>query len=362
MAVSNGKMLAVEVGHQVDLIRLGSTLGADVNPYLTSISKKVREILLRTEYIDTIKLKNEVIKEVSAEMNAELGDYIDGLEGDLKPLISEEVAYQYSVIKEVVGKGVAVSRPTVKATTALINQKPMVLNGKALSVSERLGNYTPNQIKAVKDVITAGWSDGLTTRQIAQNITGTKQIKGVIQTSQSSAYAMAKDLTSHISSQSKAKVGQDNNDLIIGEKVVVTLDSRTSPICQDYGSQDGGGKEYFYKSDGKNFPRPPFHYNCRSSNRYILAPEYEEISNEGQTRNAVVDGKAIKVDADKNWMDLAKEYPSLARQSLGKQRAEVLDAMSASEFTKVAYNRMGQSITLDQMKESNDRALKVLSS
>lgn len=357
---SDSALIAVEVGHQVDLLRYSNTMAASVNPHLTSISKYVREVLYQWDKLETKKDMNEAIRLISEMMEAELGEFTEGFESDVNALIKEEIGFQYDVAKTAIGAGTAVSRPTIKATTQLINSIPMVLNGNAITVDDYIGDYTPQQISKVKQKIVAGWTDGLTTREIAQSITGTKSIKGVIQTSQSSAYRMSKDVTTHTSAQTKSKVFQDNSDLIVGEKIVVTLDSKTSPICQDLGSQDGGGKEYYYAEDGRNFPRPPFHPNCRSTTVPILAPEYREISEEGRTRPAVVDGKAIQVPADTNWMDLAKQYPSLAEQSLGKSRAAVLDEMSAKEFTDAAYNRLGQQITLDQLAASNKKAASVL--
>ena len=353
-------MIAVQVGHQVDVIRFGASLGANVNPYLSSISKQIREILTRNEYINTAKLRDEIVREVTAVMNKELGAYTAGLESDLNPLISSEVAFQYEVVNAAVGKGVAVARPTIAETKKLINKVPMSLNGKAYYAADRIGNYAPTQISAVEQVIVSGWSTGQTTTQISRAITGTANVRGVIQTSQNSAYSLAKDLTSHISSMAKTEVGKQNNDLVIGEKAVVTLDSKTSHICQDIGSQDSGGKEYYYDKDGYNFPRSPYHHNCRTTMTYILADEYRDISDEDQSRPAVVNGKVIQVDATTNWMDLAKQYPSLARQSLGASRAAVLNEMTASEFTKVAYNRMNQPITLDQLARNNATAAKVL--
>ena len=360
MAASESALIAVETGHQIDLIRFSNSMASSINPSLISISKKVREVLLQWETLDTKKKMNQAIAEISAEMEKELGKFTGEFESDLKALIKEEIGFQYGVAKSAIGSGVAVARPTIKATTQLINSVPMVLNGSAISVDDYIGDYTPNQIKKVKQIITGGWANGLTTREIAQQITGTKTDKGVLQASQRSAYMMAKDITSHTANQSKAKVGLDNQDLIVGEKAVVTLDSKTSPICQDLGSQDGGGKEYYYKDDGKNFPRPPFHPNCRTTMTYILAPEYREIAEEGRTRPAVIDGEAIQVPADTNWMDLAKKYPSLAEQSLGKSRAAVLDKMTAKEFTDAAYNRMNQPLTLEQLAANNSKAAQVL--
>lgn len=357
---SDSALIAVEVGHQVDLIRFSNSMGAAVNPHLTNISKYVREVLYQWERLETKKDMDEAVRLISEMMAVELGGFTEEFESDVSALIKEEVDFQYGVAKSAIGVGTSVSRPTIKATTQLINSIPMVLNGNAITVDQYIGDYTPNQIAKVKQKIVAGWTDGLTTREIAQSITGTKRVKGVIQASQRSAYMMAKDVSTHTSAQSKAKVFNDNSDLIVGEKMVVTLDSKTSPICQKIGSQDSGGKEYYYATDGRNFPRPPFHPNCRTTSVPILAPEYREIAEEGRTRPAVVDGKAIQVPADTDWMSLAKKYPSLAEQSLGKSRAAVLNDMSAKEFTDAAYNRLGQQITLDQLAASNKKAASVL--
>lgn len=357
---SDSALIAVEVGHQVDLIRLSNSMAANVNPHLNKISKYVREVLYQWEKLNTKKDMNEAVKLITDMMASELGMFVSEFESDFNELVREEVAFQYDVAKSAIGAGTAVSRPTIKDTKKLISSVPMVLNGSAVTVDQYIGDYTPNQIAKVKQKIVAGWTGKLTTREIAQSITGTKSVKGVIQASQRSAFMMAKDISTHTSAQSKAKVFQDNSDLIVGEKIVVTLDSKTSPICQKLGSQDSGGKEYYYAKDGRNFSRPPFHPNCRSTTVPILALEYREIAEEGRTRPAVVNGKAIQVPADTNWMDLAKQYPSLAEQSLGKSRAAVLDNMSAKEFTDTAYNRLGQQMTLDQLSKSNKKAASVL--
>lgn len=360
MAASEEQLIVIEAGHQIDLIRFGSSVGAKVNPHLTTISKYAREVLLQYDTIPTKKLMNEITAKIVAKMEKELGAFTDEAEKDLKALVSEEIGFQYDVVKGAVGKGVAVARPTIAATTSLINNTPMVLNGKAFSVSEYVGDYTPNQIEAVKRVIVSGWSDGQTTRQISQSITGTKQVKGVLQASQRSAYMMAKDVTSHISTASKTKVGKENNDLIVGEKAVVTLDSKTSPICQKIGSRDSGGQEWYYATDGYNFPRSPYHNFCRTTMTFIMAPEYREIADQDLTRPAIIDGEAVQVPAETSWMDLAKRNPTFAEQSLGKSKAKVLDSMSAKEFTDTAYNRMGDPLTLNEMKASNSKVTAIL--
>lgn len=349
-------ILTAEIAHEVDLQRVASGLGALSTPHLSAISKFVRSELLKTEKITTIKQRNQLIKSISEFMNNELGLFTSDLTKGLSDVIKEEVKFQAGVVSKVAG--VSVAKPTVTDALKAVTAKPLVLNGKAIEWDDYIKSYAPNQVEAVKQILVAGWSDGLTTREIQQQITGTAKIRGVMQQSQRSAYMMAKDLTSHQSSIVKSKVGTDNSDIIIGEKAVVTLDSNTSPICQKYGSQDKGGKEWLYK-DGQNFPRSPYHRFCRTSMIFLLAPEYRELE-ANRTRPAVINGESVQVDASTNWIDIAKSNNEFAEISLGKTKAKLLDDMSTKEFTKAAYNRLGEPQTLEQMKESNEKVMKLL--
>ena len=349
-------VLATTIAHEIQLIRYSKTLGKDAGVYVDNIMKALREELLSTDKITTKKQRDELIKFINELFASELGDWNSELESDLTRLIKEEAKFYQASLASLIGEKVA--RPTLESITKAAYSTEMVLNGQAYTVNERIKQYDVNSVDKVKRIITGGWRDGLTTYEMMQQING-KQASSVGNQMRKGAYTLAKDLTSHVSSVSKSKVGMENSDIIVGEKVVVTLDSKTSPICQRLGSQDGGGKEYYYSDDGFNFPRNPFHYNCRSTMRYILAPEYEELE-EPRTRPSVVDGRAKRVDSESSWMELAKNNPNLARESLGAERAKVLDAMSADEFTKIAYNRLDQLITIDELVKKSKVAAKSL--
>lgn len=355
--MANINLLTAQIAHEVDLQRVASGLGGLSTKHLNAISKYVRETLLVTETITTIKQRNQLIKDISAFMTDELGAFTADMTEDLGDIIVEEVGFQASTVATATGAKIV--EPAINKVIKVIKQKPLVLNGKAIGWDEYIEQYAPNQVKAVSQIITAGWSNGETTRLISQQITGTNTINGVMQTSQRSAYMMAKDLTTHQSSMAKAEVGKANQDVIIGEKVIVTLDSKTSPICQKLGSQDKGGKEFIYAKVGHNFSRAGFHRWCRSIMVFILAPEFKEFE-AGRTRPAVINGVAVQVDAETNWMDIAKSNEEFAEISLGKTKAALLDEMSAKEFTKAAYNRLGEAQTIESMKESSKTIVRLL--
>lgn len=348
--------LATTLSHEIALIRFSRKLGRDAQPHIDAIMKALREELLSTDKITTKKRKDELIALVNELIGAEIGDWTEELESELTALAKEEAKFHQAALSNLIGQKVA--RPTLESVIKTAFNTEMVLNNQAYTVDERIKNYNANSADRIKRIITGGWRDGLTTYEMSQQITG-RQNSSVSNQMKKGAFTLAKDVTSHISSTAKTSVGMANQDVVVGEAVVVTLDSHTSPICQRLGSLDGGGKKYYYAKDGFNFPRNPFHYNCRSTMRYLLAPELEELE-EPRTRPAVVQGEAKRVDSEKSWMQLAKENPSLARESLGEERAKVLDAMSAEEFTRIAYDRLNQPIPLDELVKKSKTAARAL--
>ena len=349
--------LATAISHEIALIKYSRTLGKDASKYIDNIMKALKEELLATDKITTKKQKDELIKFINELFNSELGDWNEELEKDITRLIKEEAKFHQASLSALVGEKVA--RPTLESITKAAYNTEMVLSGQAYTVDERIKQYDVNSVDKVKRIITAGWSDGATTAEMVQQING-KQNSSVSNQMKRGAYTLAKDLTSHVSSVARTEVGMENKDIVTGEKAVVTMDSGTSPKCQKIGSEDNGGREYIYAEVGYNFPRNPYHFNCRTTHRYLLAPEYESLE-EPRTKPAVVDGKAKRVDSEESWMELAKKNPNLARESLGVERAKVLDAMSPEEFTKIAYNRLDQLITIDELVKKSKTAARVLS-
>ena len=348
--------LATTLSHEIALIRFSRSLGRNAQPHIDVIMKALREELLSTDTIPTKKRRDELIALVNELIGVELGGWDDELEKELVALAKEEAKFHQAALSNLVGQKIA--RPTLESITKTAFNTEMVLNGQAYTVDERIRNYNANSADRIKRIIKGGWRDGITTYEMSQQIMG-RQNSSVSNQMKRGAYTLTKDVTSHISSTAKTSVGMANQDIVVGERHVSTLDSRTSPICQRLGSLDGGGKRYIYAEVGYNFAKPPLHWGCRSTHAFILSEEFEELE-EPRTRPSVVQGKAKRVDSEKSWMQLAKENPSLARESLGEDRAKVLDAMSAEEFTKIAYDRLNQPIPLDELVKKSKKAARAL--
>jgi SPP1 gp7 family putative phage head morphogenesis protein len=347
--MANTDLLGAEIAHQIDLIKTASGLGGLSTPVLKDIAKFVRATLLEYDSITSIKLRNELTKTINDYMLEQLGEWSETVQEQLDELIDNEIEFNATALDN--ATEVSVTKPTIESVTARIKNRPLVLNGRAISWDDYLSDYPKAQADRVKQIIVGGWNDGLTTREIVSQINGTSTVKGALQTSQRSAMMMAQDLTRHLSAQTRMEFGKANQDVIIGERVVATLDSKTSDYCRG-----ADGQEYYYDKDGYNFPRPPFHPFCRSTITYITKVETDV----GDTRPAVADGKAEQVSSKTTWYEWAKQNPSVAEASLGETRAYLLDNMSAEEFKKAAYNYLGEPLTLDEMKKRSDKVAKLL--
>ncbi|AUR99386.1 hedgehog/hint domain protein [Vibrio phage 1.265.O._10N.286.52.F6] len=318
-------VLATTIAHEIQLIRYSKTLGKDAGVYVDNIMKALREELLSTDKVTTKKQRDELIKFINELFASELGDWNSELESDLTRLIKEEAKFYQASLASLIDEKVA--RPTLESITKAAYNTEMVLNGQAYTVNERIKQYDVNSVDKVKRIVTGGWRDGLTTYEMMQQING-KQASSVGNQMRKGANILAKDLTSHISSTAKTKVGMDNSDIVIGEQVTVTLDSRTSPICQRLGSQDGGGKKYYYADDGFNFPRPPFHWNACARGTMIttecgLTPiEHVRVGDKVLTHmgrykkvTAVMaknhSGKIYKLNSEGTSVTLTDEHPVL---------------------------------------------------
>lgn len=331
-----------EIAHSIQVIKTANGMAKGVDAHLKVIAEYVRSRLAKHDYIDTQKLLNEIRKDVDEVVLKELGEFITELSGDMSSLTDVEINFNREIL--VAGtSATAIASPSSARVYKLFEKAPLVLNGQATAVDDYLSGFVSSQRDRIKSILIGGWANGKTTREISKEIIGTQSMRGSLDIARSSAFRMAKDLSSHLSNTAKTSFARENDDVIVGERQVSTLDSKTSDICQA-----NDGREYYYDKDGYNFPRPPLHMNCRSTMTFIINPEYE-LSRDS-TRPAVVNGEAKQVSSKEDYVSWIKRQPyEVQVEALGAKRALLIKNMSADDFRKSAYNQLGEYITLDQM-------------
>ena len=176
----------------------------------------------------------------------------------------------------------------------------------------------------IQRALRQGLVQGETTAQIVRRLSGPK---GVLDIARHHATAVIRTATNHVSSGARAQTYQQNSKYIKSEKIVATLDSRTSEICR---FQDG---RVYPVGDG---PRPPFHFNCRTTVIAVLKSWKEmgiPLKEAPAGTRASMNGQ---VPADLTYKQWFKAQPPVfKRELLGPSRYKMY-ASGLEDVTKFA--------------------------
>jgi uncharacterized protein with gpF-like domain len=141
---------------------------------------------------------------------------------------------------------------------------------------------------------------------------------------------MVRTALNHTSNVARAKLYDDNSDIVPYYEWVSTLDGRTSPICR---SRDG---KVYKIGKGK---LPPAHPNCRSTTAPLFAEDVQIKG--GKLVSKFSEGKTYN-----EWFK--KQDKGFQLEVLGKTRYNLFESgeLTLDKFT----NNRDQALTLDQLK------------
>lgn len=356
-----------EIDHQIDLIKYGNGRAKTLLPFMLEIVEYLEVRLAKEgESIASKKRLDALIKDAKEKLDVIYSDWENSeFESIIPDVAEQEILFQASAVESVV-VGYESVIPAVSQVESAAFKNPLVIGSKggAFDFGKYTTGWKKEEINRVVGAINGGFYSGQTVTQITRNIVGLKSQKyadGILNISRANIQGMVKNTISHMSVEAKETFNKQNSDLIIGYKIVATLDSKTSDKCKD---EDGN--EYYYV-DGYNQPKPPFHHGgCRTTTSPILSPEYQ-FTMKAATRPSVteVDGKATaeEVSSKTTYYEWLKTQPkSVIDKALGKEKGRIFRnaGLSASEFKKAATNSLGQSLTLDEIKANNKKIAEYL--
>jgi hypothetical protein len=180
---------------------------------------------------------------------------------------------------------------------------------------------------------------------------------GIMETSTRNAMAMVRTSSLSIQNQVKKDLYEQNSDLLKGTQALVTLDGRTTLICQSRsgGAWDLEGNPLPESSVGIKFPGyPPWHWQCRT----IMIPltrSWEELAGKKipgldevphKTR-ASMDGQVARDLTYEQW--LKKKPVAFQREVLGAGRFDLWQKGKLSVHQMVEPS--GRVLSLEQIRE-----------
>ena len=299
-------------------------------PFLNRVAKGMREELLKSDNVYSKAVMRSKLAFVDALINSEFKAYTDELQGQLILFAEEEAEFTAASLTKV-GKLAEATIPSTSQLKAAINARPFANR----LLKDYLNDFSKDQAKAVKNAVSMGFFEGKSTKDIINDVVGSKSLgykNGILNVSRTSAERMVRTSIAHTASVAKSYTLEDNIDITPYYEWSSILDGRTSPICQ---ANDGNVYPV-----GKG-PLAPHHYNCRS----VEVPLFDDDVK-------IKKGRPVKVDntgAEQNYNTwLKKQSTKFQDEVLGTEKAKLYrkGGLSVDKFV----NNTGQTLTLGQLK------------
>jgi SPP1 gp7 family putative phage head morphogenesis protein len=331
---------ALEGYKNAEVRKIISLLNDGVIPDLLSeYQKRLLKITQRgfDTSASTTKRLRDMIKATDGMTRGLISQVGDELAGDLSKLALAESDWQLAALTDVVPVKIDFLTPSPDLLRSIVEERPF--DGHLMKDwFDKLA--TDTQHKVVQQV-QIGLVRGDTVPQLVNRIAGTKEEAGVMDITRRNAEAIVRTAATHTTVQAREITYEENDDSIKGIQIVATLDARTTEICM---GQDG---KIYPVGEG---PRPPFHYNCRSTTVPVLkswkelginlkeAPDGTRASMDGQVPEKVTYGDWLKDQSE-----------AIQNEALGPARAELFrnGEVTIDQFV----NDKGKLLTLDELRK-----------
>ena len=296
--------------HQIFVLRYAKGRENDAAEFISRQMIEVMERLERGSISSYGSQRAEAqLKDLYLYLRETDKEYAEDFRSEVKRFADYEAEFNAKLISEEVGVDLSLPAP-VQLQQAVFGDIMSVEPTKGYTIGSMLDDFGPAHANMVTSSIRSGFMLGDTTDQIA------RKIKELIPVQQRKASTIARTVTNHASVQARKQTLKENDDVLLGYEWVSTLDGRTSLICM---SRDG----IIYKDYDKD-PKPPAHFNCRST----IVPKVDPRFDLGADIKSVRPAKGAKgtkqVDSETNYSAWLRKQPkSFQDEVLGKTRAEL---------------------------------------
>ena len=330
------------------LQRLGNGLSAEVRALLHELFS---EIVAELQRMDPTELASSVmqrrrIERLIAEVEELAGDAAAEALRSVRQRVAEIGAHQArfaaGLLRNTVGPIEARITPGVigVARVKTILDRDPILGVHLRDSFEGVG------AKVVGDVrreIQLGMTRGETIGDMVRRIRGRSDgrggyVGGVLDTTTRGAESLVRTAVMDVSNVAQMETWRANEDVVEGYEVIVTLDSRTCPIC---GPKDG---EVHDLDDPAG--RPPFHRGCRCTTVPAIAWDRLGIDRPREGTRASADGPVPASTDYEGW--LRSQDAATQEEILGPSRASLFRARKVGLADLIRSD--GSIVTLDQLQ------------
>lgn len=309
------------VRHAIYVERYKARLANEIVALVNSVSNGLYREITASD-LDTLTRRqlNRLLKDVQAYIRQGYLPIQEAVLSAANDFAQYEAEWQGRMMVQT-GVTATLGIPSDADLWAAVNARPF--EGKLLS--EWVEGLAPNTVRRVSEVITQGFADGLSPLDVARQIRGTKNIKGVMDISKNGARALARTAIGHTSNVAKEQAMKPLRG-VRGVMWVSVLDHRTTQICRVRSGQ------FYPKGEG---PRPPAHVGCRST----VLP-YTERNRD----------RLKEIETYPEW--LRRQSPAVQDDILGPTRGKLYreGGYSVDRFSDPS----GKTYTLDELRDRDE--------
>jgi SPP1 gp7 family putative phage head morphogenesis protein len=274
-------------------------------------------------------LRQSVTDQIGKGLEQAKKELLQGVKNSLR----QEMAWQTKAFKAIAPDGTKINRVSA-ATIKKFTDKLRVEETRIDTLFRQIQRDTTSRIM---NTIRRGMWDDLPVSDILSQIRGTKTnryVDGILNKTRSQIEAVVRSAHAEVIENGKEAFFQENKHLVKAVQLTAVLDERTTAYCR---SIDG---DVYPVGEG---PRPPFHYNCRTTTTPVLRSAKELGLDQSQAK------RFTGTPADKltynDW--LKRQRPDVQDQILGATRGELY--RSGKVQIERFVNNRGRQLTIAEL-------------
>ena len=324
--------------HQIFILRYSAGREKEASEYIDRVKDMIQDELRNEELTDLdLARLNRFMDEVQLFAEEQYRLLAEKVADDARELASQETDWNAGLLSRLIGEDVAVPSGF---QTELSVFAGIILSGVAGATIRGIANAfrqtkTNQLMRAIRD--------GVTMRE--DNFQIGRRAESVNLLHKKQAGSMIRTISNHVSVATRDTVLQNNIGLFDGYEWVAVLDSRTSIICA---GRDG--KIYPLTDDPEKSPKPPAHFNCRSTITPVVKAGFEDRAKKPKPRTAEGAKGTTKVRQTTTYQSwLARQPASFQDEVLGVTRGRLFrrGGLNLSKFV----DQSGKTLTLDELRK-----------
>jgi SPP1 gp7 family putative phage head morphogenesis protein len=306
--------------HQIFVLRYGAGREKEaqkaIAKSLGAIIKQIKELDLMGLPPDKLLEQSQYLYRYLIEANSE---YVDEFMDEMHRFSQSEVRFNTKTMSGKVGVGFNVPSD-MQLEQAVFGNFGNMEPAKGKNIQALMNQFGVENADLVEQQIRDSILLGENTNDLVNKITNIEPLQ------KRKASTLARTVTNQVSNQTRTETMKANEDVLEGYEWVATLDSRTTIICA---SRDGNVYTN-YDTD----PKPPAHFNCRSTITFKVDPKYDLGKDLKGTRPAKGSGGKQNVNNETNYSQwLRKQSKEFQEEVLGKNKAKIFrDGLPLDRF------------------------------